>query len=84
MLYTYSPGDLVVQIADYYKIPEDEREYYPGVGVVGEVRMFDGVNTLVRWPKGSTVIDDLWWVNSDFLAPVADDPIDSSGLEDLF
>lgn len=87
LLYIYQPGDLVVQMTERDNLPEDDRDFYPAVGTIGEVKSFDaepGINTLVQWPKGTTFLDDLWWVNSDFLAPVADDPIDSSGLEDLF
>lgn len=50
--------------------------YYPEVGTVGTVTIFDEEDTpecmFVQWPEGSTSLDDLWWCHRKDVEPVED------------
>lgn len=43
---------------------------YPAVGTIGTIISVSCDKVLVRWPSGSTSIDDKWWCDVDQIVSV--------------
>lgn len=55
----FKPGDIVECIFDYKVFG-----VFPPKGTLGQVIGVNGLNTLVRWAKGSTHGDGEWWISA--------------------